>query len=320
MLFMDFCSGIGGGRLGLEKNGLKCIGYSEISENAVKLYKTFYGDNEKNYGDLTKINADRLPYFDMLICGFPCQTFSIVGKRAGFNDMRGQIIFHIINILKAKKTPMFLLENVKGLVSHNGGKTISCIISMLESCGYHVEYRVLNSENYGVPQMRERVYIAGINKNIFNGHMNWENKKIYSNISDFLDEENDLIMPENDPTFMKYINNKYNIGKYNIDDLLSKELSIIDWRQSDLRIYENKIPTLRNGRHGIIYVRNCQFHRISGYEALLMQGFPEKTAQKVMNSGLSNNTVLSLAGNSMTVSVISEVCKMMLNSIKEYEI
>ncbi len=156
MLFMDFCSGIGGGRLGLEKNGLKCIGYSEISENAVKLYKTFYGDNEKNYGDLTKINADRLPYFDMLICGFPCQTFSIVGKRAGFNDMRGQIIFHIINILKAKKTPMFLLENVKGLVSHNGGKTISCIISMLESCGYHVEYRVLNSENYGVPQMRER--------------------------------------------------------------------------------------------------------------------------------------------------------------------
>lgn len=317
MFFMDFCSGIGGGRLGLEQNGLKCVAYSEISENASRLYKVFYGDKEKNYGDLTKIIPESLPDFDMLICGFPCQTFSIVGKRAGFSDMRGQIIFHIVNILKIKKPSMFLLENVKGLISHNKGKTLYHIISMLESCGYHVEYRVLNSENYGVPQMRERVYIVGIDKNIFNGHMNWENKNISSELIDFLDEKNDLLMSENDATFLKYINNKYNAGKYNTDSLISKELSVIDWRQSDLRIYENKIPTLRTGRHGIIYIRNSRFHKLSGYEALLLQGFPEETAQRVLNSGLSNNTILSLAGNSMTVPVISEVCRMMLNSIKE---
>lgn len=318
MFFMDFCSGIGGGRSGLEQNGLKCVAYSEISENANKLYKVFYGDNEKNYGDITKINPENLPDFDMLICGFPCQTFSIVGKRAGFSDMRGQIIFHIVNILKVKKPSMFLLENVKGLVSHNSGKTLSCIISMLKSCGYHVEYRVLNSENYGVPQMRERIYIVGIDSNMFNGHIQWENIKISSCLADFLDENNDLIIPENDPTFLKYINNKYNIGKYDVNSLLSEEFSVIDWRQSDLRIYENKIPTLRTGRHGIIYVRNGKFHKISGYEALLLQGFPKETAQKVLNSGLSNNTVLSLAGNSMTVPVISEVCKMLLKSIKEF--
>lgn len=317
MVFMDFCSGIGGGRLGLEQNGLTCVAYSEISENADRLYKIFYGNNEKNYGDLTKINPESLPDFDMLICGFPCQTFSIVGKRAGFADMRGQIIFHIVNILKIKKPLMFLLENVKGLISHNKGKTISYIINMLEICGYHVEYKVLNSENYGIPQMRERVYIAGINKDIFNGHMNWKNIKISSHLSDFLDENNDLIISENDPTFLKYINNKYNTGKYNTDSLLSKELSVIDWRQSDLRIYENKVPTLRTGRHGIIYVRNNQFHKLSGYESLLLQGFPKETAQKSLNSGLSNNTILSLAGNSMTVPVISEVCRMILNSIKE---
>lgn len=317
MFFMDFCSGIGGGRLGLEQNGLKCVAYSEISENADRLYKVFYGNNERNYGDLTKINPESLPDFDMLICGFPCQTFSIVGKRAGFADMRGQIIFHIVNILKVKKPSMFLLENVKGLINHNKGKTISYIISMLELCGYYVEYRVLNSENYGIPQMRERVYIVGISNDMFNGHMNWENTKISSRLSDFLDENNNLIISENDPTFLKYINNKYNAGKYNTDSLLSKELSVIDWRQSDLRIYENKIPTLRTGRHGIIYVRNSQFHKLSGYESLLLQGFPEETAQKVLNSGLSNNTILSLAGNSMTVPVISEVCRMMLNSIKE---
>lgn len=312
---MDFCSGIGGGRLGLEKNGLQCVAYSEISRNADRLYKEFYGDNEKNYGDLTKINIENLPNFDMLICGFPCQTFSIAGKRAGFNDMRGQIIFNIAEILKAKKPPMFLLENVKGLVNHNKGKTIFYIVSMLEKCGYHVEYRVLNSENYGVPQMRERVYIVGVDKNIFNGNMKWEDKKISSDFVDFIDEKNNLFLPEDDPTFLKYINNKYNTGKYSIDMLLSRELSVIDWRQSDLRIYDNKIPTLRTGRHGIIYVRNGKFHRLSGYEALLLQGFPKKTAQKICNSGLSNNTILSLAGNAMTVSVISEVCKMMLKSI-----
>lgn len=317
MIFMDFCSGIGGGRLGLEKNGLKCVAYSEISENADKLYKSFYGEEEKNYGDLTKIDINNLPDFDMLICGFPCQTFSIVGKRAGFNDMRGQIIFHIAEFLKRKKPKMFLLENVKGLVNHNNGKTISYIIDILKSCGYNVDYRVLNSEYFGVPQMRERVYITGINKDIYSQKIKWSEKKTDSNLIDFLDKENNLIMPSDDPTFLKYINNKYNYGKYSIDKLLSKELAVIDWRQSDLRIYENKVPTLRTGRHGILYVKNGQFHKLSGYEALMLQGFDKKTAEKALNSKISNTALLSLAGNAMTVPVIAEVCKSMLNSIKE---
>ncbi len=259
MLFMDFCSGIGGGRSGLELNNMKCIGHSEISQDANKMYQLFYGSNETNFGDLTKIKINELPYFDLLICGFPCQTFSIVGKRLGFEDLRGQIIFHIAEILKTKKVPMFLLENVKGLVNHNKGKTLKDIIKLLKSCGYNVDYKVLNSLDFGVPQMRERVYIIGIRKDLYKGEFCWDysNKKV--NLLDFLDENNNDILPNDDATFNKYLNNKYNKGKYAIDELLKEDYTVIDWRQSDLRLYKNKIPTLRTGRHGILYVKTDSF-------------------------------------------------------------
>jgi len=123
--FMDFCAGIGAGRLGLERAGFKCVGYSEILSSAVETYKILHNtDGEKNFGDLTKIDITTLPDFDIMISGFPCQTFSIMGKRAGFEDERGQIIFSLIEILKGKNVPYFLFENVKGLINHDNGKTI----------------------------------------------------------------------------------------------------------------------------------------------------------------------------------------------------
>ena len=115
--FFDFCSGIGGGRLGFEKNGFTCVGHCEIDEKADKTYQLFYNDG-RNYGDLMKVNPKELPDFNYLIAGFPCQTFSIVGKREGFNDKRGEIIYGLKNILKEKNTPFFIMENVKGLANH----------------------------------------------------------------------------------------------------------------------------------------------------------------------------------------------------------
>lgn len=91
--FIDFCAGIGGGRLGLENLGLQCVGFSEIDKNAEKTYRHFFGEEEKNYGNLTKINPKDLPDFDLMIAGFPCQTFSVIGQRKGMTDHRGQIIF-----------------------------------------------------------------------------------------------------------------------------------------------------------------------------------------------------------------------------------
>src|SRR5690625_2360074 len=102
MKFMDFCAGIGGGRVELEQLGLECIAYSEIDENYTNTYKLFFGDKEKNYGDLMTLNPNEIPKFDIMIAGFPCQSFSIVGQRKGLEDLRGQIIFGLINILKAK--------------------------------------------------------------------------------------------------------------------------------------------------------------------------------------------------------------------------
>jgi len=98
--FIDFCAGIGAGRLGLEKLGLNCVAFSEIDRYAEKTYREFFGGKEKNYGDLMKINPDDLPNFDLMIAGFPCQSFSVIGQRKGMSDKRGQIIYGLIKIMK----------------------------------------------------------------------------------------------------------------------------------------------------------------------------------------------------------------------------
>ena len=140
--------------------GLSCIGFSEIDKYAIQVYKKQF-PNHKNYGDITKIDAKELPSFDLLVGGFPCQTFSVAGKRAGFNDTRGTLFFEIARIIREKQPRLLLLENVKGLLSHDKGSTFYTIISTLDELGYDCQWQVLNSKNFGVPQNRERVFIVG---------------------------------------------------------------------------------------------------------------------------------------------------------------
>lgn len=137
-----------------------CVGYSEIDEYASKVYERNF-NGHTNYGDATKINASELPDFDLLVGGFPCQAFSVAGKRAGFNDTRGTLFFDIARILKEKRPRHLVLENVKGLLSHDQGRTFTTIIGVLTDLGYSVEWQVLNSKNFGVPQNRERIFIVG---------------------------------------------------------------------------------------------------------------------------------------------------------------
>lgn len=137
-----------------------CVGYSEIDKYAIKVYERHF-PNVRNYGDITKINADELPDFDCLVGGFPCQAFSIAGKRRGFEDTRGTLFFDLARILRAKRPRLFVFENVKGLLSHDNGNTFRTIIATIAELGYDCQWQVLNSKNFGVPQNRERVLIVG---------------------------------------------------------------------------------------------------------------------------------------------------------------
>ena len=219
--FFDFCSGIGGGRIGLERNGFECVGHSEIDPNTAETYKRFFND-ERNFGDLTKIKIGSMPDFDMMIAGFPCQSFSIVGKREGFKDSRGQIIYFLIEIMKKKNIKYFILENVKGLVNHDKGNTLRTIKKEIEDAGYNLYVKILNSIDFGVPQMRERIYLIGFKKEIDNCNFEFpKEEKIIYNLEDYIDAENELELKKDNETFKRYLNNKYNIEEnYRIEDIL----------------------------------------------------------------------------------------------------
>ncbi|MDO4816907.1 MAG: DNA (cytosine-5-)-methyltransferase [Akkermansia sp.] len=169
--FIDLFAGLGGIRLGFSQGfaakGIqtRCVFSSEIKSYAIDAYRGFYGD-EEIMGDITVIPTSEIPNFDYLLAGFPCQPFSSAGSRKGFLDTRGTLFFEIERILKekmdaGKPAKGFLLENVEGLVNHEGGATLKTIISHLEDLGYQVNAKVLDSQFFGLAQSRKRIYIAG---------------------------------------------------------------------------------------------------------------------------------------------------------------
>ena len=318
MKFIDFCAGIGGGRLGLEKLGMECVGFSEIDRGAEHTYREIFKSEELNFGDLMKISPSDLPNFDLMIAGFPCQSFSVIGQRKGMNDHRGQIIYGLIKILVAKNIPYFILENVKGLVNHEGGKSLKIILEELDKAGYKVFHKVLNSVDYGVPHMRERIYFVGIRKDLVNNSdFEWLTTDKKAALKAYLINQVDIKFDERKKsyeTFLRYLNNKYNNGTYKIEDLLKNEYLVLDTRQSDLRLYKNKVPTLRTGRHGILYVKNGKFHKLTGLESLLLQGFPKDVSKRVSDT-IADMHLLSQTGNAMTVNVIEMVGKSLIKYI-----
>ncbi|NJN33016.1 MAG: DNA cytosine methyltransferase [Saprospiraceae bacterium] len=164
--FIDLFAGIGGFRIAAQNLGGECVFSSEIDANAQKTYNINFG--ELPHGDITKIDAKSIPNHDVLFAGFPCQAFSIAGRRGGFEDTRGTLFFDVARIIKEKQPKAFFLENVKGLINHNGGKTLATILNVLrEDLGYFVPNpRIINAKNFGVPQNRERVFILGFHKNL----------------------------------------------------------------------------------------------------------------------------------------------------------
>jgi len=161
LTFIEMFSGIGGFRSGLERSGWKCVWANDNNKYANKIYKIHFGWNELDEGDIRKKGTDRIPEHTLLTAGFPCQAFSVAGKRKGFKDTRGTLFYEICRVAEAKKPTLLLLENVKGLLSHDKGLTFQVILESLDELGYWCEWQVLNSKYFGVPQNRERVFIVG---------------------------------------------------------------------------------------------------------------------------------------------------------------
>ena len=160
--FIDLFCGIGGFRLALESVGMKCVFSAEINPHACQMYEANFGHNP--YCDVTKVNPQDIPDFDILCAGFPCQAFSIAGKKLGFNEARGTLFFEICRIVEAKRPKVLILENVKNLLVHDNKNTFKVILNSLDSIGYNVQYKLLNAKDFGVPQSRERVIIVATRK------------------------------------------------------------------------------------------------------------------------------------------------------------
>ena len=184
MKYIELFCGIGGFRYGLEQastnskpnnnnnneeqfrldkrdSSFKCVWANDIDKYACQVYRYRFGTGELYEGDIRTVDAATIPDHDLIVGGFPCQSFSIAGKRGGFEDTRGTLFFEICRIARAKRTKYLFLENVKGLLNHNQGKTFETIIRTLDELGYDCEWQVLNSKFHGVPQNRERVFIIG---------------------------------------------------------------------------------------------------------------------------------------------------------------
>ena len=161
--FIDLFAGIGGFRIALAKVGGKCVFSSEWDKYAQQTYQANF--DETPFGDITTIALQNIPDFDILCAGFPCQPFSSIGKREGFeHKTQGTLFYEIVKILDAKKPISFLLENVPGIINHDAGKTIQIILESLNRINYDVFYQVLDAADYGVPQYRKRVYFVGLNR------------------------------------------------------------------------------------------------------------------------------------------------------------
>lgn len=184
MKICSLFSGIGGIETGFLKvfKNAEIVFSSEIDKKTSDAYALKF--NHQPCGDITQINAKNIPDHDILVGGFPCQSFSVAGKRLGFEEARGTLFFDVARIIKAKQPKIFILENVKGLLSHDQGKTFSTIISILSDLGYLIDFEILNSKFFNVPQNRERIVIIGLKKNKDNKNKQWNSISPYKKINE----------------------------------------------------------------------------------------------------------------------------------------
>lgn len=302
--FIDLFAGIGGIRLGFQSVGGKCVFSSEFDEAACKTYEANFGEHP--FGDITKIDAKDIPNFDILLGGFPCQAFSIIGKKEGFaNETCGTLFFDIERILKEKKPSAFMLENVKNLVAHDKGNTFKIIKAHLEALGYHVYAKVLNALDFGVPQKRERIIIVGFLDDIYFEFPTPIPIEQRLTLEDVLEKDVDA---------KYYVNDRIRISRLNrLKDKNYPKPYISHENMAGSVTPHPYSSALRAGASANYILINDE-RRPTEREMLRIQGFPDSF--KIV---LKYGKIKHQCGNSVAVPVIKAVATNMLNALKENE-
>ncbi len=301
--FIDLFCGIGGFHVAIsraaKKHGLdaEAVFASDIDIDCQKAYTENFG--HKPAGDIMQINESKIPDHDILLAGFPCQPFSIIGKMKGFQDTRGTLFFDIARILEAKRPKAFVLENVKLLVGHDNGRTLAKILNTLKGLGYYVEYKVLNSLNYGLPHKRERIWIVG---SLVKNEFSWP--------------EGGLKMKPLSSILEKNVHPRFTASKEIRAKRLKKYKPSL---KGDLIWHENKAGSISAYPYSCALRAGASYNyllvngkrRLTPREMLRLQGFPD--AYKIV---CSDSQTRKQAGNSLPVNVAFAVLDQVLSNIK----
>lgn len=336
MKFLDFFAGIGGFRLGMEMAGHECVGHCEIDKYAERSYRAIHEvkDYEWFANDITRVEPRDLPEADCYCFGFPCQAFSIAGKRGGFEDTRGTLFFEVMRLVKERHPSILFAENVRGLLNHEGGRTFGTIINTMADLGYDVEWQVLNSKNYGVPQNRERVFIIGHfgrtgGRKVFPlGEDATKIDVVQGQVANTLttrtagDGVGTYVIEDKQPAQVRQLVRGHHQGSGIYD---SKGLSITLTSQgggigANTGLYvvpENGVRRDRVGKdvantldttcsQGAL--EGKRIRRLTPRECFRLQGFPDEAYEKAAEVN-SDSQLYKQAGNSVTVNTIYEIAK-----------
>lgn len=280
--YVDLFAGIGGFRLALESFGAKCVFTSEWDKYAQQVYENNYG--EKPHGDITKVNEVDIPNHDLLCGGFPCQAFSVSGKQKGFKDTRGTLFFDIARILKHHSPRFVILENVKNILKHNNGQTLSTILKTLDDLNYDVFYELLRGSNFGVPQHRERVFFVCFRKDlkVRNFALSKPDFNMKS-VNDILEEninDQEIIINREDIVLQKSKIDKDLLGNFPTKPL---RIGTINKGGQGERIYSTNGTGITLSAYGGgpanktgAYLVDGKIRKLTLRECARMMGFPEK--------------------------------------------
>lgn len=309
--FIDLFCGMGGFRIAFEQNSCECVFSSDIDPFAQKTYTANF--DEVPFGDITKIDEKDIPNHDIICAGFPCQSFSIAGRRLGFNDTRGTLFFDVARIIKEKQPKAFILENVKGITNHDNGKTLQTILNTLSDLGYNFKHKILNAKDYNVPQHRERWYCIGFRKDL---NINIDSfcfpkpQKLVNKLKNLIDnnaEANYYISDICNNNIKKFIKEK-SINVKN--DTLAYEV-----RASRCQFKNDGISPCLTAKMGTggnnVPIVVLQQRRLTERECLRIMGYPETYK---INKGAQ---IYKQIGNSVVVPIITLFAKEIVRILKK---